>query len=271
MRVCVFVDGENLRHTINDLFAPTFDRREYLPKGADWAGFYDHIVEQATNGEGARLRTYWYVVENIDCYPWPQAESKRSPDDLDRWEKRHNKLLGNYGIPASGLGRDTRLIEVQDELRDRLNSVRAKFDGYTTLQNGISHKHRSVEFRRSGAIPYNLTNGKWGQEKTVDVNLAVDMVTLQNIYDLAVIVSGDQDYVPAAQAVKDMGKPVVNVAFLARNGKLLPGGARRLNQVTDWSISLEWDAFRKFLNISEAAADAQAGEGMQEQEEVEAA
>src|SRR6185503_10571908 len=146
-----------------------------------------------------------------------------------------------------------------------------KFDGYTTLQNGISHKHRSIEFRRSGAIPYNLTSGKWGQEKTVDVNLAVDMVTLQGIYDLAVIVSGDQDYVPAAQAVKDMGKPVVNVAFLARNGKLLPGGARRLNQVTDWSIALEWDIFRKFLGIPETAADAQAGEPRHDEEEEEGA
>jgi uncharacterized LabA/DUF88 family protein len=265
MRVCVFVDGENLRHTINDLFAPVFDRREYLPKGADWASLFDHIVAQATNRQGKRLRTYWYVVENIDCYPWPQAESKRTPDNLDRWEKKHRKHLGGYSIPGSGTMRHARLIEVQDELRERLNSVRAKFDGYTTLQNGISHKHRAVEFRRSGAIPYNLTNGKWGQEKTVDVNLAVDMVMLRDIYDLAIIVSGDQDYVPAAQAVKDMGKPVVNVAFLARNGKLLPGGARRLNQVTDWSISLEWEVFRNFLSIPEAAADAQAAEDIEEE------
>jgi hypothetical protein len=59
------------------------------------------------------------------------------------------------------------------------------------------------------------------------VNLAVDMVTLHPNYDLAIIVSGDQDYVPAAQAVKNLGKSVVNVAFLARSGLLLPGGAAR--------------------------------------------
>jgi uncharacterized LabA/DUF88 family protein len=58
----------------------------------------------------------------------------------------------------------------------------------------------------------------------VDVNLGVDMVLFRDIYDVAVIVSGDQDYVPAVQAVKDSGKHVVNVAFLARNGVLLPGG-----------------------------------------------
>ena len=218
------------------------------PSGYDWTAFYDHVVSKATGNAGARLRTYWYVVENIDCYPWPLAESKRTTEALDRWAKNHQKHLP--GLPNHG--RHARLAEIQDELRDKYNSMRARFDGYTRLQNGIAHKHRAVEFRRSGAIPYNLISGKWGQEKTVDVNLAVDMVTLQNIYDLAVIVSGDQDYVPATQAVKDMGKPVVNVAFLARNGKLLPGGARRLNQVTDWSMALEWDSFRAFLGIDEA-------------------
>jgi hypothetical protein len=103
------------------------------------------------------------------------------------------------------------------------------------------------------------------------VNLAVDMVTLHNIYDLAIIVSGDQDYVPAAQAVKDMGKPVVNVGFLARNGKLLPGEARRLNEITDWSISLEWDAFRRFLGIPGSAAGAQAARTVHDDDEEEAA
>jgi uncharacterized LabA/DUF88 family protein len=127
--------------------------------------------------------------------------------------------------------------------------MRTRFDGWTTLQNGIAQKHRSTEFRRSGAIPYNLMDKKFGEEKTVDVNLAVDMVTLGRIYDVAVIVSGDQDYVPAAQAVKNMGKSVVNVAFQARSGLLLPGGAKRLNQVTDWSIAIEWEPFRTALGL----------------------
>jgi hypothetical protein len=46
-----------------------------------------------------------------------------------------------------------------------------------------------------------------------------------------------------------MGKSVVNVAFLARNGLLLPGGARRLNQATDWSIALQWEDTRKVLGL----------------------
>jgi uncharacterized LabA/DUF88 family protein len=83
----------------------------------------------------------------------------------------------------------------------------------------------------------------------VDVNLGVDMVLLRDIYDLALVVSGDQDYVPAVQAVKNSGKHVVNVAFLARSGTLLPGGARRLNEVTDWSIEYDYGQLRGFLGL----------------------
>jgi len=209
------------------------------------------VVHQATHGAGERLRTYWYVVEHFDAYPRPQSTRKRTPPDLERWAKKFERQLRDCAIPA-GEGRIDQLLALQEELRAKLNSIRSRFDGYTNLQNGISLKHRAIEFRRSGAISYSLITNRFGEEKTVDVNLAVDMVTLQNNYDLAIIVSGDQDYVPAAQAVKDLGKPVVNVAFKARNGLLLPGGARRLNQATDWSIAFDWDDFRQVLNIPDA-------------------
>jgi uncharacterized LabA/DUF88 family protein len=67
-------------------------------------------------------------------------------------------------------------------------------------------------------------------------------LTLKDIYDVAIIISGDGDYVPAVQAVKDSGKHVINVSFLKKNGGVLPGGARRLNQATDRIIELAHDA-----------------------------
>ena len=45
-QVCVFVDGENFRHVICDLFSD-FDRRDYLPKTARWAELFDWLVGQA--------------------------------------------------------------------------------------------------------------------------------------------------------------------------------------------------------------------------------
>jgi uncharacterized LabA/DUF88 family protein len=189
------------------------------------------------------------VVENVDPFPSLPKKQDQSAIGLDAWATKNEKLIKEHQIPASGDPRRDALKALVTEGYQKRNGIKSRFDGYTVLQNGITSKHRAIEFRRSGSISYNVLNGKFGQEKTVDVNLAVDMVTLQANYDVGIIVSGDQDYVPAAQTIKDMGKHVVNVAFKARNGVLLPGGAKRLNQATDWSIELEYDEFRGFLNI----------------------
>jgi hypothetical protein len=41
-RVCVFVDGENFRHSIGELFND-FNRADYLPKNADWGELFDWL------------------------------------------------------------------------------------------------------------------------------------------------------------------------------------------------------------------------------------
>ncbi|MBI5970757.1 MAG: NYN domain-containing protein, partial [Deltaproteobacteria bacterium] len=49
-------------------------------------------------------------------------------------------------------------------------------------------------------------------EKGIDVNIAVDMLTMafKNIYDTAILVSGDGDFEKAIKGVKDLGKHVEN-------------------------------------------------------------
>src|SRR5437667_1521745 len=65
---CIFVDGENLRHSLMDLFKSDFDPSDYLPKTANWKGFFDYLVSGADSE--LRLRTYWYVVDEIDFWPY---------------------------------------------------------------------------------------------------------------------------------------------------------------------------------------------------------
>ena len=131
----------------------------------------------------------------------------------------------------------------------RKENIQSRFQGWKYLQDSISSRYSRIEFRRAGAITYNLFWKKFGKEKAVDVKLAVDLIMLRNIYDVAVIVSGDQDYVPAVQVVKDFGKTVINVAFRTKDEKLLPGGAWRLNQHTDDSIEIRYNRLAKYLNI----------------------
>jgi len=93
----------------------------------------------------------------------------------------------------------------------------------------------------------NLFKEIFGQEKAVDVKLAVDLLGCAEIYDAAIIVAGDGDYVTAVQAVKNRGKQVVDVSFETRGGKLLPGGARSLNQITDKHLIVKYAQMKDFM------------------------
>jgi len=244
-KVCVFVDGENLRHSICELFED-FPSSEYLPKGADWGGLFDNLASRVSGAE--RVRAYWYVIQSIDFYPYRLPDVRTKPDTLERILRKHEP----FNRDLKGLTGDARLEKMAGfarQLNQREVRFRRRFDGWQTVQDGIARYHRAVEFRRAGAIRYDLFCESLGTEKAVDVKLGVDLLDLKDIYDAAVIVSGDQDYVPAVETIKDYGKTTYNVAFRTRGGQLLPGGARRLNQVTDDHIELPYSILAEFLRI----------------------
>lgn len=79
-------------------------------------------------------------------------------------------------------------------------------------------------------------------EKGVDVRIAVDMVThaYSNIYDTAVLVSGDADFVPAIKAVQDFGREVINVCFPKTK-------SFHLNQICNNTIIINKEKFSELL------------------------
>jgi uncharacterized LabA/DUF88 family protein len=254
------VDGENFRQSIVNLFE-NFRPEDYLPKRAKWADLFDYLMNNTTK-DAERVRTYWYVIEYLDftpykfpeLEPWSGAPATMTPEKIlsgakeilsrgkdNPYKKELDKLQGD--------NLKKRLAEIIGELQQRRSKMLARFNGWKFLQDEIAAKWDRIEFRRAGAIKYNLFTKQLGTEKAVDVKLATDLIMLRDIYDVAIIVSGDQDYVPAVEEVKDSGKTVINVSFLARNGNLLPGGARRLNQITDSHFHLKYDELSRYLRI----------------------
>jgi uncharacterized LabA/DUF88 family protein len=248
-RACVFVDGENLRHSILKLFEGEFAKEQYLPKTARWASLFDDIVRQAAGGRPPplkRLRTYWYVVAHLDFWPYEFPADEAALGALLAKDKRSSERL--RGLDGDRLKAECRQIAC--ELEADRERMRRRFDGWHRIQDGIQLAHDAIEFRRAGSLTYNLFERRFGTEKAVDVKLATDLVVLREIYDVAVIVSGDQDYVPAVEYVKDCGKTIVNVSFKTHGGRVLPGGARRLNLATDRNLAISYEAAKRFLDIA---------------------
>ena len=247
-RVCIFVDGENFRHSIGGLFKDEFQRADYLPKRADWTRLFDHIAS-ASSHLGMRIRTYWYVVQGIEFYPYGLRKLAKRPKTLYSVLSKHPCFRAQLDQIAEAESRMDRMLEFVGNLEARQEGLQRRFEGWTRIQEQIATHHDAIEFRRSGIVRYDLLERKFRGEKSVDVKLACDMAFLKDVYDVAVIVSGDQDYVPAVELIKDYGKRVVNVAFKERSGKLRPGRARRLIQATDTSIILDYDVLSGYLGI----------------------
>lgn len=80
----------------------------------------------------------------------------------------------------------------------------------------------SQEVRRASKdtpIDINDTSTYTTQEKGTDINLAVNMLSkgYQNAYDIAILVSGDTDYIPVVKELHHLGKLVVLASFPSQN------------------------------------------------------
>ena len=248
--MCVFVDGENMRHSIVELFpSPIFNEWDYLPKSANWTEFFDWVACEAAGDDAHRVRTYWYVVANLDCSPYNLNRARKDDLLLRQILEKHGPWASDLASAKDEQERADLTQRMLAALEKNFGVMRGRFDGWINIQNTIAADSTAVEFRRSGSIRFDLFTKRLGKEKAVDVKLAVDLVRLKDIYDVAVIVSGDQDYVPAVDAVKDLGKRVVNVSFLKEDGYQLPGGAIRLTHATDKGLRIPHPELRRHFSL----------------------
>jgi uncharacterized LabA/DUF88 family protein len=244
-RACVFVDGENFRHSLKHLFQSgcySFGKGDYLPE-TDWHAFFTFL---ANRFECELLRVYWYVIEHIDCRPY------RIPHDWGAKEKVLARWHAEQ-IDACATDQERRdlLKSIERDLDEARLAIERRARGWREIQASIENHNDQLEFRRSGSITYDLATKQFGMEKGVDTQLATDMIVLSDIYDAAVILSGDADYLPPVAAVKNRGKFVYCVSFLYKKGKQLPGGARRLSNAVDSRADLHFELVRKAMRIEE--------------------
>ncbi len=87
------------------------------------------------------------------------------------------------------------------------------------------------------------TNKFYYVVKGDDIHIAVDMVkgAYENTFDVAILVSGDGDFVPAVEVVQEKGKSVENAYFK-------PSLSWHLKQECDKSIRLDKEILDKCFN-----------------------
>ena len=104
-------------------------------------------------------------------------------------------------------------LESYQKYYNWLNSLKSV--SYLEVIEGRQDVHRIP------GIPFDIKNPATytTEEKETDINLATHMVAkgFQNAYDIAILVSGDTDYVNVIKTLHDLGKIIVIARFQHQN------------------------------------------------------
>jgi hypothetical protein len=164
-RACVFVDGENFRHTLKHLFPSgrySFCKGDYLPE-TDWHAFFTSLAD---GFDCELLRVYWYVVEHVDCRPYKIPHEWDAKERvLARW------CFDRINACSTEPDRHKLLKKLERELEEARVAIERRARGWREIHAGIESHDDQLEFRRSGSIPYELATKQFGVEKGVDTQL----------------------------------------------------------------------------------------------------
>jgi uncharacterized LabA/DUF88 family protein len=246
LRFVTFVDGSNLDGVLKHLNL----------RVDDYGAFYRHVFEQSvhywgrTFAEGARWptaqhsRIYWYVVGKMD--EWDLNDPKAEARLRTRFEM-NPRLRDAYIEDASRrtpeLPMDRRIDEAWNlcfaETREWYDNKRRALERKKRFYHGVQAATDFVEIRQEGHWKVDLLHHTVN-EKGLDTSLAVDMVALQETYDIALLISGDADGIPGINYVKSRAKHVGVAEFRRGSPADFPakGTSSRLKIAADFVVQV---------------------------------
>ena len=122
---------------------------------------------------------------------------------------REAGMILDYGhlIRAVSEGYDLQYVKVYDSIPSAGN------DPLMELHRGLRESGMELVLKRPHPVEYNMK--KTCEQKEVDTSLVVDVVSgaYEDLFDVAMIVSGDRDMRPAGECIERIGKQAVYAAF----------------------------------------------------------
>ena len=256
LRFVTFVDGSNLDGVLKHLNL----------RVDDYGSFYRHVFEQSvhywgrTFAEGSpwptaqHSRIYWYVVGKMDEWDLndPKAEARlRSRFELNP-RLRDSYLEDVAGAcPTSPPSAGSRRPGTSASPRPASGTTgkRRALERKKRFYHGVQAATDFVEIRQEGHWKVDLLHHTVN-EKGLDTSLAVDMVALQDTYDIALLISGDADGIPGINYVKGRSKHVGVAEFRRGSPADFPakGASSRLKIAADFVVQVyEADLIRRNL------------------------
>ena len=208
LRTAIFVDGANFRGNLRDFSfrsaSPT-DTRSYRleERHFDWKSFYAGVLkkfDQRTGWQHQLIRVHWYSSASIS--PWNPSErlAQRIVDqhpEIDGLTPEKVIDLAHAWYTSERNYFERLREDIFENIQRRTDFLEFKYVGQYQVHPLRVHR---IEQDQEGKITY---RGVQVGEKGVDTGIAVDMIAKMPHYDVAVLVSGDADFLPVVGYLKD--------------------------------------------------------------------
>lgn len=218
LKTVVFIDGQNFKNDLqkfrfkaqgHNLPEYRLDEKHFL-----WENFFQCAIEALslrTKTSHRLVRVYWYNTQTTTPYhrhdrairkilenyrdQFPELTAPLLDMLAQRWHRHQRELLARAKE------------EVFDEIQKRSSFLEFKYVGQLVLR---PYRVREMQRDKEGGILY---QGTVEGEKGVDIGITIDMIAKMPHYDAAVIVSGDTDFIPLIQYLKDQLKLVYSLSL----------------------------------------------------------
>ena len=219
-RFAIFVDGPNLFGALKSMNLEVDNYEDlygYVFREAHSA--WETVTHQTDKVASELRRVYWYTVGSMDEWNLTLPQSQAALRNAFLRDKEiHDYWLTVEGRANPGLA--------PNKLEDKawaacFNDFKDWYEKKQGILKGMHDFHQAVRFRTDlievidhGHWKVNFLH-KWVEEKGLDTSLAVDMIALQDNYDVAVVVSGDADSIPSIRHLKNRNKHTAAIEFIS--------------------------------------------------------
>lgn len=207
LRTVVFVDGQNFR---KNLQAFSFQTKESArafrldEKHFRWRDFFADMVAwfaKETGTEHRLLRAYWYNADGMTPFESSNTVLEKAHKECAKavptiTQDKVNELAGQWHAKQHAWFYGSRR-QMFEKIQRKTDFLEFKFVGQFRVE---PFTVRNCVLNDDGTYDY---QGTQVGEKGVDIGIAVDMIAKMANYDVAIIVSGDADFVPAVSYLKD--------------------------------------------------------------------
>lgn len=209
LRTVVFIDGENFRNNLRHFCFrstpphPTNPDYRLEERHFFWDKFFKGILaeyDSLTGWQHQLVRVYWYYSATMN--PWKENSSaayrivRKYQGTVTLTTQQVNQLAWNWYESERKYFQKLR-EDVFAQIQHGTNFLEFKYVGQYIIRPYSVYK---LDVDSSGNITY---LGVQQGEKGVDVGIAMDMVAKMQNYDVAILVSGDADFLPTVRYLKD--------------------------------------------------------------------